>query len=364
MSDLSYYTVDQLRQFARDNNINIGRLIRKADLIAIIQEHLGVNGPQTPPVPQSPSGPSLQALLPSEDLFYELVEKLPVNKIKDLCSTNRQYRATCQKERFQKLFKRKAAEESEAFYTELAKFISNEAKHFNYQISWKDEGHNLLYINYENHKRWSEEVRVYTDENGQSFKDYRDQSILKQVFGDEAMPLDSRGQRRFGPHFLINNSTVEQTAQVLRALLNKPFFDINKFRQNLSAKELQQICANKREYEILCSSKFYQRLIQKVSEEELSKAIYAKGKTGFIISINGNYSFGYTASNLGTVIESIRASDPDKLSILKQRGYNVTGRPIPGGIMEYTANGISRIEEFIVELIRRPGFDVNSIKYL
>ena len=347
------YTIDELRQYARKNNIRLAGSTRKADIINTINIALA------PPY----TGPSIFSTPLNEDLFYELAQPLTLANLRSLCSSNRHYRTLCQQARFHQMLKRKAAEEQgNPFYSALAQFMLNNVKLFRYQISRRDEGHYLIY----NENRFEEEVATLTDENGQRYPDYTDQSILKTVFGNESRStLDIY---TMAPKYERENVTVEDMKQVLKVLLNKPYFDMDEFSVDLSAKELKQICEDSKEYEIVCLSRFYHQLIKYKEEVELGLMMVEKG---FMLN-NGNYSLKYTPHNY-TVVETIRTDNgnPDELSLLswlKLSTFPFAKRQISPDTWEYTTNAIDlqTLSGFslLLKLIRQPGFDVNSITFL
>ena len=277
MDNFSYYTVQELKRYARENNIRLAGLTRKADIIEIIKEHLSTtNIEDTQPQsalqtsskvqlasetqPSWSNGSNLMSLCPSDDLFYELVKKLSLNNIKSLCSSSRQYRTLCQKERFQQLFRRKADEEENLFYDQLAKFLLDNFIYLGSRISWKGKGHNISYIS--DHKRFSEEIY------DQRFEDYRVKSILYSIFGDESLQLDNRTGRWLGRYFRIDNPKMEQIIQVLKILWTRPDLKLDEFYAHLTSKELRELCENKKEYEILCQSDFYKKLVDNIQQRD------------------------------------------------------------------------------------------------
>lgn len=103
--------------------------------------------------------------------------------------------------------------------------IYNKVKNgFSYIISEKEGGHSLDYVPKTNGYEpvLTELVRVHS---GVYAPDYRNQSILRNLFGSNAMPTTVRGIVSDGPNYVFENPTVDQVKEVLNVLVNRPDFD-------------------------------------------------------------------------------------------------------------------------------------------
>ena len=122
--NLGNYTVPELKQEARDLGLSGYSNVPKGGLINLIGRFFSrkpsstpAPRPASPPLPatsgrtvripltipkrMAPPTPNMIAL--SEDVLYELAQYLNYNALKNLCTSNREYRRICQTERFQQL---------------------------------------------------------------------------------------------------------------------------------------------------------------------------------------------------------------------------------------------------------------------
>ena len=226
---LTYYTIKELKNFSKQNNIRLGGLTRKADIINAIRDQsrnlnrLNESLSDSSVGNRNPDKSIIKLVKSNEDILYELSRHLTLKELRNLCLTNKEYQRICQHERVLELFRQKLKQEQE----EMVNEIYNKAKKgFNYTFTYRDEGHVLSY--YPRLGLLAEAVRVYTDERGNRLEDYRQQSILRRLFGTEAMIKNTRGGIYDGPNYRIDNSTSDQIKQVLNVLVHRPDFDINK----------------------------------------------------------------------------------------------------------------------------------------
>lgn len=88
--ELENYTVNQLRDYARENNIRLSRSLRKADLLEEIQEHFASNQIS------KEAGKLLSTVISNKDLLGEMSKHMNADNLKKFCITNSQYRTVCQ----------------------------------------------------------------------------------------------------------------------------------------------------------------------------------------------------------------------------------------------------------------------------
>lgn len=150
----------------------------------------------------------------NEDLLYELSKHLTAQQLRNLCSSNSEYRKICQTERFQQLVQnlRQPIEEFNRLLTG-----------FQYIISDKGEGHTIEYLSpgERYNANISESVRGYPG-------DYRKHSILRRLYGRESMPSNTHGGnggKTDGPNYGISNPTRAQIKEVLNELKKLPDYD-------------------------------------------------------------------------------------------------------------------------------------------
>ncbi len=161
----------------------------------------------------------------NEDLFYELSQYLTLQELRELCSTNRQYRNMCRKARFQELFKQKLQEEKERPYREKINLIYDnivKCRIFNYIVNDKVQFHVISYALAHGISNICETVRGY--QNGP-----RENSILRKLY-DQNVMINVSGRIIDGPNYILNSPTEKQIKEILDVLVHRSDFDINKVK--------------------------------------------------------------------------------------------------------------------------------------
>lgn len=216
MDQFTYYTIPELKQYAREQNIPIGGLTRKADILDAIQRTGTISSPTgtTPPTRTiSPTG-TIPAL---GDLFTEFSKHLTVEELKNLCKTNKDYRALCSSEQFQKLVREKYVQEEKPYRDKINELLNISPYGFTYPIN---KGHDISYNNIPSDISLWETIR---DDNGDRAKNHSQISILRKLFG-----VAPERQNMYLPDYKIDNVTPEQVNKVLNFLVHLPDFDMNK----------------------------------------------------------------------------------------------------------------------------------------
>ncbi len=170
----------------------------------------------------------VQLLNVNRDIFYELLKYLELNNVKNLCSSNREIRKICQDKRFEQLFKEKLKEEKEEkIYQEKVNKIFYKIK-YGFYNKIDHEIHKIVYYGTPKGQVLEEEFKVDKSDN-----DYRKQSILRRLFGEEAM-IRSKGRKKGGvrydgPRYKLIKPTEEKVKKVLNVLVRQPNLDITCF---------------------------------------------------------------------------------------------------------------------------------------
>lgn len=215
MDNFSYYTVQELKRYARQNNIHIGGLTRKADIINAIK-NVGIS--LTPVIPKSTDRSNVPVGLFGVDLFTELSKHLTLDELKNLCTTDRKYRAICQSERFQKLLREKY-EREKSYRDKINEILKSGASGFTYYLD--NQGHTISYNNIPNDVSLWEMIR---DRNGKRVQNFSQKSVLRKLFGIAPEILD-----RYRPDYIVRNVTLDEVKLMLNELVHREDFDLDNF---------------------------------------------------------------------------------------------------------------------------------------
>lgn len=217
MERLTYYTVNELKRHAREQNIPIGGLTRKADILnAILNQQSGTT---IPPPPTRTISPTTGTIPPIGDLFTELSKHLTLKELKNLCTTNQEYRALCSTERFQRLLKEKQVQEDKPYQDKIDQILAKGSRGFSYYVDQK--GHTISYNNTPRDVSLWENIR---DLNMNQRPNFSQVSILRKIFG--VTPLRPSW---LGPDYIVENVTPEEVRKLLNELVRRTDFSMDNF---------------------------------------------------------------------------------------------------------------------------------------
>lgn len=252
MDQFKYYTINELKQYARQNNIDIRGLTLKSDLLHAILNTGSISVRPSRPVTTSNNqvqtdNALMQMIKANPDMLYELTQRLTLEEIRNLCTTNKEYQAICQSDRFRQLIRQRAEESENRFFDQLYNLVRNQRTFF-YTIDNFDH-----YISYNDGKL---EERYH-----------RNPSILAELFEKRKIPFSPIGMKSYK----IESPTAEQIKETLKTIINRPDFDMNKFIIGYAPKssDYRKLCENSSEYRDLCQSRFFQEFITNMERNEL-----------------------------------------------------------------------------------------------